>query len=71
MLDAMERETINFPIKVRSTENVEKNVEERRRKNQTYLFSKLLVWTTSSKVTFSQNFYIFIIFKYYIFKILT
>ena len=60
-----------FPIKVISTENVEKNVEERRRKNQTYLFSKLLVWTTSSKVTFSQNFYIFIIFKYYIFKILT
>ena len=61
----------HFPIKVISTENVEKNVEERRRKNQTYRFSKLLVWTTSSKVTFSQNFYIFIIFKYYIFKILT
>ena len=32
----------NIAAKVISTENVEKNVEEVRRKNQTYLFSKLL-----------------------------
>ena len=32
----------NFAAKVISTENVEKNVKEERRKNQTYLFSKLL-----------------------------
>ena len=32
----------NFATKVISTENVKKNVEEVRRKNQTYFFSKLL-----------------------------
>ena len=32
----------NIAAKVISTENVEKNVEEVRRKNQTYLLSKLL-----------------------------
>ena len=32
----------NFATKVTSTENVKKNVEEVRRKNQTYFFSKLL-----------------------------
>ena len=32
----------NFAAKMISTENVEKIVEEVRRKNQTYFFSKLL-----------------------------
>ena len=47
----------NFATKLISTGNMEekrrslKNVEEVRRKNQTYLLSKLLPWTTSSKVT--------------------
>ena len=40
----------NFATKVISTENVEKNVKEVKRKNQTYFFSKLLTWETSSKL---------------------
>ena len=36
-----------------STENVEKTVEELTRKNQTFLFSKLLTLATSLKATFS------------------
>ena len=32
----------NFATKVKSTENVEKNLEQVRRKNQTSFFSKLL-----------------------------
>ena len=66
MLNAMEsnaKGNNNFATKVISTENVVKNVEEVKRKNQTYFFSKLLTWTTSLKVTLSGN--------YYIFKILT
>ena len=45
MLDATEsnvKGNDNFATKVISTENVEKNVEEARRKNQTYFFSNLL-----------------------------
>ena len=33
---------VSFAVKVISTENVEKLVEEVRKKNQTYFFSKLL-----------------------------
>ena len=43
LLDAMERNSKgndNFATKVISTENVEKNLNEVRRKNQTYFFSK-------------------------------
>ena len=43
MLDATECTSTNFATKVISMENVEKkNVEEVRRMNQTYFFSKLL-----------------------------
>ena len=45
MLNATERNikgNDNFTTKVVSTGNVEKNVEEVRRKNQTYFFPKLL-----------------------------
>ena len=38
----LSKENGNFATKVISTENVEKIVEEVRRKNQTYFFSKLL-----------------------------
>ena len=50
MLDAMEsnaKGNDNFATYVISTENVEKNVKEVTRKNQTYFFSKLLTWVTS------------------------
>ena len=53
MLDATESNpegNDNFVTKVISTENVEKNVKEVKRKNQTYFFSKLLTWETSSKL---------------------
>ena len=53
MLDATESNpegNDNFATKVISTENVEKNVKEVKRKNQTYFFSKLLTWETSSKL---------------------
>ena len=64
MLEAMESNATgndNFAVKVISTENVEgkssikKNRKEVTRKSQTYLFpfSKLLLWTTSLKVTCS------------------
>ena len=53
----------NFASKVISTENVEKNVEELRRKNQVYFFPKLLTSATSLRVTFSG--------KLLYFKILT
>ena len=59
ILDAMEsntNENDNFATKVLSKKNVEKrNVEEVRRKNQTYLFSKLPTWATRFKVTFSRK----------------
>ena len=60
ILDAMEnnaKENDNFATKVISMENVEKNVKEVRRKNQTYFFSKLLTWATN--FTFSGNYLIF------------
>ena len=41
-------------------ENVEeKNVQEVRKKNQTYFFSKLLTWPTSLKVTLSEKLFHF------------
>ena len=52
MLDAMEsnaKEYGNLATKVTSMENVEKNVKEVRRKNQTYFFSELLTWATGLK----------------------
>ena len=64
MLDAMESNAKwndNFATKVISTRNVEKNVEEVRKKNQTYFFFKLLTW--ASNLSSLEN--------YYIFKILT
>ena len=54
MLDAMEsnpKRNDNFATI--STENLVKNLEEVRRKNQTYFFSKLLTWATSLNVNFS------------------
>ena len=54
MLDAMEsnpKRNDNFAT-IR-TENLVKNLEEVRRKNQTYFFSKLLTWATSLNVNFS------------------
>ena len=59
MLDAMEsnaKGNDNFPTKVISTENVEKNVKEVRRKNQTYFFSKLLTWATSLQLPSLENY---------------
>ena len=60
MLEAMESNATgndNFAVKVISTENapLKKNRKEVTRKSQTYLFplSKLLLWTTSLKVTCS------------------
>ena len=50
MLDAMEsnaKGNDKFATKVISTENVENNVKEVRRKNQTCFFSKLLTSATS------------------------
>ena len=48
-----------FSTKVISTENVEKNVKAVRRKNQTYFFSKLLIWEASLKLPSWENYYIF------------
>ena len=60
MLDAMEsnaKGNDNFSTKVISTENVEKkNVNEVRRKNQTYFFSKLLTMGTSLKLSSLENY---------------
>ena len=63
MLDAMESNAKgngNFAIKVIKEKQkgkvpfFKKNMEEVRRKNQTFFsFSKLLTWTTSLKITFS------------------
>ena len=58
MLDAMEsnaKGNDKFATKV-ITENVEKNVKEVRRKNQTYFFSKLLTWATSLKLPSLKNY---------------
>ena len=46
----------NFATKVISTKNVEKNVKEVRRKNQTYFFSKLLTRETSLKLPSRGNY---------------
>ena len=59
MLDAMEsnaEENENFATKVIIMENVEKNVKEIRRKNQTYFFSKLVTWATSLKLPSLENY---------------
>ena len=59
ILDTMESITKgndNFDTKVISTENVEKNVKEVRRKNKTYFFSKLLIWATSLKLPSLENY---------------
>ena len=59
MLDATEsnaEENDNFATKVISMENVEKNVKEIRRKNQTYFFSKLVTWATSLKLPSLENY---------------
>ena len=58
MLDAMEsnaKGNDKFATKAISTENVEKNVKEVRRKNQTYFFSKLLTSATSLKLPSLEN----------------
>ena len=52
MLDAMEsnaKGNDNFTIKVIARNMLKKNVKEVKRKNEAYLFSKLLTWTTSLK----------------------
>ena len=58
ILDTMEsiaKGNDNFDTKVTSTENVQKNVTEVRRKNKAYFFSKLLTWTTSLKLPSLEN----------------
>ena len=50
MLDAMEsnaKGNDNFTIKVIARKMQKKNAKEVKRKDETYLFSKLLTWTTS------------------------
>ena len=55
-MESNTNENDNFATKVLSKKNVEKrNVEEVRRKNQTYLFFKLSTWATRFKVTFSRK----------------
>ena len=58
MLDAMESNAEgndNFVTKVIITENVEKNAKEVRRKNQTFLFPKLMTWATILKLPSLEN----------------
>ena len=59
MLNAMEsnaKENDNFATQVISMENLEKNVKDVRRKNQTYFVSKLLTWANSLKLLFLKNY---------------
>ena len=56
MLGAIKSTPKGNDIKVISTENVEKNVKDVRRKNQAYFFSKLLTWETSLKLPSPENY---------------
>ena len=72
ILDAMDsnakgNDNFIFAIKLISTKDLQgksssfkRSVEEVRRKNQTYIFSKVLPWPTSVKVTLSEKLIIFL-----------